>query len=195
MNFDIVLPTILRSSLHNTIDSVVNQTHHEWTLHIIQHGDYASDMMMQMWPDSRIRWHHIDKHGEDSGASARNFGISQGTSDWICYIDDDDEYLPNHLTTLVSLSTLNPEANMLRTAGQSFSWKHKSPRSSKLIKKFGAVNDTDILTVGMAHTRELLNRSSGWKPEDNHDKKLWNEMLSLGGKSAVTNQVTFQFER
>lgn len=195
MKFDIVLPTIARGSLFDAINSVCEQSYKEWTLHVIQDKILASDMLVQAFPDNRIHWHTSESTSDDSGATARNVGISKDTNEWIAYLDDDDVWLPNHLTTLVSLSTLNLEANMLRTAGQSFSWRHKSPRSGKLVRKLGAVNGTDILTVGMAHRRDIFNRTSGWKPEDNHDLKLWQEMLSLGGTPATTEQVTFQFER
>ena len=75
IKFGIILPTINRASLHNAIDSVVNQEYKDWTLHIVQHGIYASDMLVQVWPDNRLLWHHIDKHGNDSGTLARKFQL------------------------------------------------------------------------------------------------------------------------
>lgn len=201
MKFDIILPTTGRESLREAIQSVWKQSYSNWRLFITCDGcqpimlpfDSEEDLRLVCVPADRLPRNQLPHN--DSGAWARNRGIQEGFNQWIAYIDDDDVWLPNHLTTLVSLSTLNPEANMLRTAGQSFAWKHKSPRSKKLVRKLGAINSSDILTVGMAHTRDLFERTSGWKPEDNHDKILWQEMLSLGGKPAVTEQVTFQFAR
>lgn len=195
MKFDIILPTIGRASIHKTIESVLAQEYKEWRLILVFDGYLPPLNEFEYVLNYDVRW--CDSHfpHNDSGAWARNTGIQGSDNEWICYIDDDDEYLPNHLTTLVELSKLNPEANMLRTAGQSFSWRHKSPRSKKLVRKIGAVNSTDILTVGMAHTREIFNRTSGWKPEDNHDLKLWQEMIAAGGIGYKDNQVTFQFAR
>ena len=114
---------------------------------------------------------------------------------WVAYIDDDDEWLPNHLATIAKLIEDNPGVNMVRTAGQSFMMKHKSPRSKKLVRKMGVVNSTDILTVGMAHTRGIFDKTQGWQPCDNHDHLLWKEMLAAGGKAVVSDAVTFHFRR
>lgn len=193
MWFDIILPTIGRSSLYQAVRSVLDQEYPHWFLYIIEDGTPCS---FEDIKDERvIMYTRIGLPNNDYGAWARNYGISQSSSEWIAYIDDDDEWLPGHLSTLVELIKLNPEANMLRTAGQSFTWRHKSPRSSKLIKKLGSVNTEDILTVGMCHTRKLFQKTHGFQPCDNHDKLLWEEMIQQGGKPAITNQVTFQFER
>jgi glycosyltransferase involved in cell wall biosynthesis len=132
---------------------------------------------------------------EDFGAWARNRGIAMGANPWIAYIDDDDVWLPNHLSTISSLLSEHPQATMVRTSGQPFSWRHKSSRSKDTVRKIGQPNTTDILTVGMAHTRELFKCTAGWMPQDNHDKLLWNAMIGSGGLPVVTDQVTFEFAR
>ncbi len=193
MYFDIILPTIGRPSLFNAIQSVLEQDYQNWFLHVVEDGTPSS---FESIKDERITIHtRIGLPQNDYGAWARNYGICQSSSEWVAYLDCDDIYLPNHLTTLVELSKLNPEANMLRTTGQSFSWKHKSPLSSKLVRKLGPINTEDILTVGMCHARNIFNKTQGFQPCDNHDKLLWEEMIQQGGKPAITNQVTFQFER
>lgn len=153
------------------------------------------DLITQAFPDPRIQFVQKNRQINDSGASARNFGIKQGNAAWIAYLDDDDVFLPNHLTILHELGILHPEANMLRTAGQPFSWRHKSPRSSKLVRRLRSVNTQDILTVGMSHTRELFSKTEEWQAVDNHDHLLWAEMLAAGGTYATTETVTFEFER
>jgi glycosyltransferase involved in cell wall biosynthesis len=195
MRFDIVLPTIARGSLFHAINSVCQQTYTDWTLWVVQDGTYTSDMLTQAFPNSNVRFVHKEHTEDDSGASARNYGISLGNADWIAYIDDDDEWLPHHLATLVNMAQANPDATMLRTAGQSFSMKHKSPRSSKKVQKLGPINTTDILTVGMAHRRELFLQTPGWQPQDNHDHLLWQHMLQVGGQPYEIDAVTFYFER
>ena len=171
--FDIILPTIGRDSLLAATESVEQQTYKDWRL---------------------ITVHDTENRG-DYGAWARNTAIAIGDSEWIAYIDDDDVWLPHHLALLAIEIEANPLVNMVRTTGQAFMWKHKSPRTSKLVRKLGAVNSTDILTVGMAHTREIFHKTQGWQPCDNHDKLLWNEMLGVGGIPIISNVITFQFER
>lgn len=193
MKFDIILPTIGRDNLINAIDSVLRQEHTDWHLWIVTDG-------LGEFPNSGFD-HRIsvisnnDPLHNDYGAWARNTGISLGSSEWIAYIDDDDIWLPNHLQVMKNMATENPAVNMMRTAGQAFFWKHKSPRSSKLIRKLGAVNSEDILTVGICHKRSLFYMTNGWQPCDNHDKILWNEMQSHGGIETSTETITFEFER
>lgn len=216
IHFDIILPTIGRSSLKAAVESVVNQDYKEFTLRILADGANVG------WPgeEDPLGWQDIigdtrhtvmlhSRRHNDFGAFVRNEAINQtwlksvlpddkietGDWDWIAYIDDDDVWLPNHLSTLSSLLEASPHANMLRTAGQAFSFRRKSPRSKERVRRLGAINSSDILTVGMAHTRQLFERTKGWQACDNHDKLLWEEMLSQGGTPAVSDAVTFQFER
>lgn len=195
MRFDIILPTIGRPSLETTIQSVLAQEYKDWHLYIVADGHCVTQNKLEKYFSEKISCDMLSKFHNDYGAASRNNGISLGHSAWIAYVDDDDIWLPNHLTTLVSLGALRTDANMLRTAGRSFAWRHKSPRSSKLVRKIGPVNTQDILTVGMAHTRELFNKTTGWQPADNHDHMLWKEMLGAGGISHVTETITFEFER
>lgn len=198
---DIILPTIGRDSLEASIESVIKQTYTNWHLWIMCEGYPVFDIYDYLEDRDSISIIDIKQRHYDSGAFARNYGITVSglekfSGKWICYLDDDDVYLPWHLETMQELSVKNPEANMLRTAGQVFYWKHKSPRSSKLVRKLGAVNSTDILTPGMCHSRELFNQTSGWKPLDNHDRELWFEMDALPhSQFTTTDRVTFEFER
>lgn len=194
MKFDIILPSIGRDSVHAAIESVLAQDYEPgWNLHVYAQGtDINNDPSLKTLPYAY--WYDMIVRN-DHGAHARNCMISYGKNPWIAYIDDDDVWLPNHLSTLAELAAQDERVNMLSTAGQAFSWKHKSPRSIRLVRRLGVINDTDILTVGMAHTRELFKLTQGWQPCDNHDKLLWEEMLAKGGRELTTERVTFQFER
>lgn len=197
--FDVILPTIGIATVFEAIDTVNKQDYPHWKLWVVCDG-----IAQLTWPytdgrqkaplHGKIIGSHFPAHA-DSGAWARNEGIHLGNAKWLTYIDDDDEWLPNHLTTIAKLIEENPGVDMVRTSGQSFMMKHKSPRSSKLVRKMGPVNSTDILTVGMAHTRDLFKQTTGWKPVDNHDHLLWKEMLAAGGKAIVSDAVTFHFKR
>lgn len=193
IKFDIILPSVGRLSLLHAIESVLHQDHVDWSLWIICDGMRGLEYLVD---DKRVVVAGSDAPcHEDFGAWARNKGVTMSENPWITYIDDDDVWLPNHLSTLSSLLAEHPQATMLRTAGRSFSWRRKSPRSKERIRKVGAVNDTDILTVGMAHTRDLFKCTAGWLPCDNHDKLLWNAMKGVGGVPAESDSVTFEFAR
>jgi glycosyltransferase involved in cell wall biosynthesis len=193
INFDIILPSVGRLSLLQAIESVLHQDYHHWRLWIVCDG---IGRLEQVINDDRVTVLGAnDPCHEDFGAWARNKGIAEGSNQWIAYIDDDDVWHPNHLSTISSLLEASPHATMVRTAGQSFSWRRKSPRSKERIRKLSGINSSDILTVGMAHTRELFTRTAGWLPQDNHDKLLWNAMVGIGGVPVLTDNVTFEFAR
>lgn len=50
---------------------------------------------------ARYPFRIIDKENGGQG-SARNAGVAASTSEYICFLDQDDFYLPNHIETLVS---------------------------------------------------------------------------------------------
>jgi glycosyltransferase involved in cell wall biosynthesis len=193
MSFDIILPSVGRLSVFQAIESVLHQDYTDWRLWIVCDGIAGLDRAVGD-PRVTVLGSDAPQHS-DFGAWARNTGIAAGQNDWIAYIDDDDVWLPNHLSVICDLREAWPDATMIRTAGQSFSLRSKSPRSKDKVRKLGAINYEDILTVGMAHTRELFKCTAGWLPCDNHDKLLWNAMLGVGGNAAVYDAVTFQFAR
>lgn len=193
LKFDIILPSVGRLSILQAIDSVLHQEHQDWHLWIVCDG---ITRITNAITDPRITLVGADgPQHEDFGAWARNRGIGIGSSPWIAYIDDDDVWFPHHLSTISSLLAEHPQATMIRTAGRSFSWRRKSPRTKERVRKIGSVNATDILTVGMAHTRELLDRTQGWQQCDNHDKLLWNEMKNVGGIAVESDTITFEFAK
>jgi glycosyltransferase involved in cell wall biosynthesis len=193
MQFDIILPSVGRLSLLQAIESVLNQDYPHWRLWVVCDGIGGLEQVIN---DDRVTILGAEgpRH-EDFGAWARNKGIAEGSHQWIAYIDDDDVWLPNHLSTISSLLEASPRATMARTAGQAFYLRRKSPRSKERVRKLSGVNSADILTVGMVHTRELFKRTAGWMPVDNHDKLLWNAMIGVGGVPVLTDNITFEFAR
>jgi hypothetical protein len=83
---------------------------------------------------------------------------------------------------------------MVKTSGQSFKMGRVHPRTSARVRKAGPVNSDDILTVGMAHTRQIFYETIGWQPQDNHDRLLWGDMLGEGGVAEITDDITFLFK-
>lgn len=193
--FDIILPTICRPSLVNTIRSVIDQSHASWFLWVISDGIKYSDAKIDLPFDERIKYLYLPDRYNDSGATPRNVAIEMGNSPYIAYIDDDDMWMTNHLETLSNL--LGSEANMARTAGQSMKMRRKHRLTSKTELKLGPINTADIFSIGMCHSRELFLKTNGWNTKDleAHDKKLWYDMVAAGGIPAISDAVTFRFMR
>ena len=95
--FSVITPTYNRSSLiANAIDSLINQTFQDWELIIVDDGstDETLKIVSSYFSDSRIKYYRQDNKGR---SSARNLGIRKAQSDFICFLDSDDYYLPDHL--------------------------------------------------------------------------------------------------
>lgn len=107
----VVIPTRNRPKLVlRAIHSVLNQTFREIELIVVVDGpDEATVATMRSIEDPRLQF--IVNPRSLTAAGARNVGAAHATSDWIAFLDDDDEWLPNKLerqmavantTTLVS---------------------------------------------------------------------------------------------
>jgi len=93
--FSIILPTYNRKEyFKNALDSILNQENENWELIIINDGKI--DLKDIIPEDIRIKY---IKNEKTIGAPAsRNIGIKLAKSEIIAYLDDDDEWLPDHLS-------------------------------------------------------------------------------------------------
>ncbi|HSZ71700.1 MAG TPA: glycosyltransferase family 2 protein [Cytophagaceae bacterium] len=98
--FSIIIPTYNRAAfIQKAVDSVLTQTYSNWELIIID--DASSDdtaVLLQSYTDERIHIYRNDKNLERS--ASRNKGIASAEGEYICFLDSDDYFLPNHLTLL-----------------------------------------------------------------------------------------------
>jgi len=98
--FSVVIPTYNRAELlQRAIRSALNQTFEDFELLIVD--DCSTDQtgkVVESFLDERLRY---IRHDMNKGAPAtRNTGISQARSEYVAFLDDDDEYLPNYLAEM-----------------------------------------------------------------------------------------------
>lgn len=93
----VVIPTWNRPDLlPRAIGSVLGQTYQDFEIIVIDDGqkERAENIVRQL-KDERIKY---IKHAEQKGgAAARNTGIKAGQGEFIAFLDDDDEWLPEKL--------------------------------------------------------------------------------------------------
>ena len=95
--FSIIVPTYNRANLLKVaIQSVVDQTYTNWELIIVDDGstDHTEQVVAGFRQDLRIKYLH-QRNQERS--LARNRGIEEASGSHICFLDDDDYLLVNHL--------------------------------------------------------------------------------------------------
>jgi len=94
--FSIVIPTYNREqSLCVAIQSVIDQNVTDWELLVVDDGSTEETMRtVKKFQDNRIKYCR-QEHNERS--LARNLGISRSRGNYVCFLDDDDYLLENHL--------------------------------------------------------------------------------------------------
>jgi glycosyltransferase involved in cell wall biosynthesis len=99
--FSIIIPTYNRAHLiSKAIDSVIAQTYENWELIFVDDGstDKTKELILSYQKkDERIRYIYQDN---SERSVARNNGIDNANGQYICFLDSDDYYLPDHLFNL-----------------------------------------------------------------------------------------------
>src|SRR5688572_2235335 len=107
-NVSVIIPTHNRAeSVFNAVTSVIKQTLED--IEIIVVDDASNDNTAEALArlrDKRIRFirHEMNK----GGAAARNTGILNCKSDYIAFLDDDDEWLPEKLAKQMAVLLASP---------------------------------------------------------------------------------------
>lgn len=96
--FSIIIPTYNRAAqLHLPIESILKQTFASWELIIVDDGSTDNTKeTVAAYNDPRIRY--ICQQNSERSA-ARNNGIAHAQGQYVCFLDSDDYYLPQHLAS------------------------------------------------------------------------------------------------
>ena len=110
---DIIMPVYNREkTVGNAIESVLNQTHKNFRLIIVDDGsrDGTEEICRKYLNDERVVYHKV-LHGGIS--RALNEGISLATAEYIARQDSDDEWMPWHLDFLLNELELNDKLDII----------------------------------------------------------------------------------
>ena len=114
----IITPTYNRAKIlkHRAIPSVLEQSYRNFEFIIVDDGSTDDTKeVIQSFGDERIRYFKTDRssyrypnvaiyHWFAGPVVALNAGLSQVKGDWIARIDDDDEWTPDHLESLLNFA-------------------------------------------------------------------------------------------
>lgn len=108
MKFSVVITTKNRHALlEKAIRSVLGQTVGEVECIVVD--DASVDETQSIYEkDSRIVYVRIDAKDSRGGNYARNQGIAKATGEFIAFLDDDDEWLPDKLEKQLELHDAHP---------------------------------------------------------------------------------------
>jgi O-antigen biosynthesis protein len=105
----VILPTFNRPDmLVEAAKSVLEQTFRDFEIIVVNDGSLpVSPSLARLGPQERIRI--IDNKEHRGRSASRNAGISAARGKYIAYLDDDDQYYPDHLETLVGFLESNSQ--------------------------------------------------------------------------------------
>ena len=121
MFFSVILPTYNREKfLPKAIESVINQSHENWELIIVDDGSTDNTKKLVLgYKKIQKRIKYIYQKNTERSA-ARNNGIKKAKGDWICFLDSDDLYHESHLEILHELILKNEFKKGLYFSGVSY---------------------------------------------------------------------------
>ncbi len=110
MLVSVIIPTLDRPKLLlRAIDSVLRQTHHDIEVIVVVDRPSPETLSaVRTVSDARLRL-IVNPHPTTAGG-ARNVGADNATGEWIAFLDDDDEWLPNKLEQQLAFAAGRPPA-------------------------------------------------------------------------------------
>lgn len=124
-----------QNTINRAIRSVLNQTYEDVELIVI--NDCSTDnteQKIKKFKDDRIVY---IKHDSNLGAGcARNTGIKSATGDYIAFLDSDDFYNKDYISTMVN-GTENGKFDIVSSGYISIDGKHKKTRKPKAVQVEG----------------------------------------------------------
>ena len=104
--FSIIIPTYNRAVLvGRAIESVISHTFKDWELIVVVDGSTDNTReVVESYSDHRIKYTY---QVNQEKCIARNTGISIANGLYICFLDNDEYYLPFHLEEFVKVIVYN----------------------------------------------------------------------------------------
>lgn len=117
--FSVIIPTYNRAALlPRAVASVQAQSYPHWELIIVDDGstDHTRTLAeAYARQDGRVRYVWQENKGR---GGVRNTGIAQAQGQYLCFLDDDDYYLPHHLAVMYhTLQAADSPIDLVRTDG------------------------------------------------------------------------------
>ena len=113
----VIIPTRGRPSLGSALASVFGQTEPDFEIIVVDDHSPSDAIAEVLHTHSDPRLCCVTVSGRGGAAAARNRGIGYATADYIAFLDDDDEWLPDKLATqLTAMEERGDEVGAVYTA-------------------------------------------------------------------------------
>jgi glycosyltransferase involved in cell wall biosynthesis len=198
--FSVIIPLLNKGPhIERAINSVLNQTNRHFEIIVIDGGSQDNGPeIVKNFNDPRI---HFSVQRGKGVSNARNEAVNFSKSDYIAFLDADDEWMPSHLETIIRLIKKYPDAGMYTTAykilkpsEQAICADYKNipnPPWEGILPdyfKSGALGDYPVWTSLVVIPRKIYHEMGGF-PEE----YWYGEDADLFGKIALKYPVAFSW--
>jgi GT2 family glycosyltransferase len=150
----VIVPTYRRPALlREAVRSALAQDYRN--LEVIVVGDACPDLDGVVFDDARVRIVNLPTNHGAGGAIPRNYGIMLAAGEIVAYLDDDNAWLPNHVSSVYEA---------MRAADARFGF--SSMQVDGVDLRFAEPVHQGIDTSCALHDRELIRRAGWWRSRD-----------------------------
>ena len=183
----VVVPTYNRpQGLKSALESVLNQTHENFEVLVVNDSteEAAARQIIESLSDPRLHYHRNNRTKGANGA--RNTGILYSNGDFVAFLDDDDEWLPQKLEWQIAYLSSHPDYVGMFSAYkiyQSGSWQLKRQSVSTLTMRDCLLNTISIgSSSSLLFRKEIFDRAGLWDETllRQQDKELLVRILEHG---------------
>ncbi len=209
MKFSVIIPVFNKAdTILSAIESVYAQTVTDYEIVIVDDGS-SDDLnaVLNTVQSASLRILHQENRGV---SAARNTGIDNATGDYVCFLDADDLWKPNHLEVLHHLIAAYPNSEVFVTSHCVQTDNGAMIHSADFLTSFAQDFETDDFlgllnstSYGVVHTnsvcvkRDMLQKNHIRFQEGikiGEDTDVWYR-LGLKNTVAVSKQETTQYRR
>lgn len=195
----VLIPTYNRAEIltRRTIPSILNQTYEN--IEIIIVGDNCSDetsRMISKIKDDRIIFHNLSERGKYpqnpkdrwmvAGTAPANKAIELASGQWIAPLDDDDEFLKDHIEVLLNFALQN-DYEMVYGKVEMEIEPGKWEELGSYPLKFAHISR--IAALYQSKLRFFKYDINAWKYGEPGDWNMWRRMKEAGVKIGFIDRV------
>lgn len=188
--YSIIIPLYNKAeSVERALRSIFSQSIEDYEVIVVDDGSTdGSDKIVEIVGDKHIRLIR-QEHGGVS--KARNRGISESHGEWVSFLDADDEWKPDFLSTCETLRTAFPKADVLATAYErerngntsAIRVSHLKTKGNGLLDNYfevAAHSDPPFCTISVAIRREALLETGGFNETiaQGEDLLMWAQLAA-----------------
>jgi len=193
----VIISTYNRADdLRRAIYSCMSQT--IWPLtEVVVVGDRCDDLTDEMMAEiacPSVLWHNLDVHcgkglsGECGGSVAKHAALEMSSGEYIAYLDDDDEFFPEHLERSVVYLESHADIDLVYGCSRvyrflnPFRWKLRdTPWEPARLSVANFINTSEVV-----HRRTVLDRMAKpwWRMDE--ERNDWGFLLRMMNEASGT---------